>query len=221
MIMTTKTAIQRPFKAALLLGTILLGACEMHAPSNLNETKIQVSEENVSHTMAVSETSDEALSSIVQGYTDRGGMPMNLTVTYDPESYRNTAMLAGNNASKFAKSLRKMGVENISSAILPIKDQGDESRVMISYRAVAAFAPEGCGDMPGMRGNLVEPDPSYRLGCGVDTMIAKQVARPSDLLGRESDDPNTDGRSASNIIEVYRSGAQNKPLQGESASGTD
>jgi pilus assembly protein CpaD len=203
----------------LMASVMTLGACEMYAPGNLNETKIQVAEEGISQTMPVSQINNESLSAIAQDFNDRGGSPMSVVVTYDPKSYRNTAMMAGDHASGIARTLRKYGVDNISSSILPVKDQGDEAQVMISYHAVAALAPEGCGDMPGMKGNLLEPDASYKLGCGVDSMIAKQVARPSDLLGRGVSDPTTDGRAAANVIDVYRSGALNKPLKGESASG--
>ena len=198
---------------------ISLSACEMYAPPNLNTTKIQVAEEGVSQTIPISQVSDDALSALAQDYNDRGVSPMSVIVTYDPRSNRNTAMMAGNHASGIAKTLRKYGVDAISSSILPVKDQGDEAQVMISYNAVAALAPEGCNDMPGMKGNVLEPDANYKLGCGVDTLIAKQVARPSDLLGRGVSDPTTDGRAAANVIEAYRTGVQNKPLKGESASG--
>lgn len=219
MTLNLQTGLLRRRCLLAMTAMMTLGACEMYAPPNLNQTKIQVAEEGVSQTIPVSQVSDDALSALAQDYNDRGGSPMSVVVTYDPRSNRNTAMMAGNHASGIAKTLRKYGVDAISSSILPVKDQGDEAQVMISYNAVAALAPDGCGDMPGMKGNQLEPDPNYKLGCGVDSMIAKQVARPSDLLGRGVSDPTTDGRSAANVIDAYRMGTQNKPLSGESASG--
>ena len=56
---------------------------------------------------------------------------------------------------------------------------------------------------------------------GIETMIAKQVARPKDLLGQENTDTYTEGRSAANIVEGYRYGAKNEKLDGESASNAD
>ena len=48
--------------------------------------------------------------------------------------------------------------------------------------------------------------------------IARQIARPSDLLGRAPNSVYKDGRGISNQIEGVRSGAMNEPLGGESAS---
>jgi len=59
----------------------------------------------------------------------------------------------------------------------------------------------------------------YKIGCTVNTMIAKQVSRPGDLMGTVNSDLSTDGREAANIVAVKRTGAQNEPLQGEQASG--
>jgi len=41
---------------------------------------------------------------------------------------------------------------------------------------------------------------------------------PRDLAGRGRVDPGSDGRRASNIGEIYRSGVGNEPLEGLSAT---
>lgn len=209
------------FSKLLLTAAVLvpLAACEMYEPTNINDTRIQVAEKTVNHDLAAQDFGADSLSAIAQDYTERGGSPLELVVTYDPKSYRNTAMAAGDRASKFSRALRAQGVEQVNSRIIPVKDQGDESRVMLSYNAVTALAPSGCRDMPGMNGaDSLGPDAEYRLGCGVDSLIAKQVARPGDLLGRGVSDPNTDGRGAANVIEAYRTGVRNEKLDGEKAS---
>jgi pilus biogenesis lipoprotein CpaD len=144
-----------------------------------------------------------------------------MTVTYDPRSYRNTAMMASQEAARLSDRLRSMGVDQINANILPVNEQGDEARLLVSYNAYTAHAPKGCTSMPGMSDRVIEDNENYKLGCGIETMIAKQVARPKDLLGQENTDTYTEGRSTSNIIEDYRYGAKNEPLDGESASGTD
>ena len=56
------------------------------------------------------------------------------------------------------------------------------------FAALTAQAPTGCGMIPGYTGlpeasTKTEGEPDYRYGCTVETLIARQVTRPSDLLG--------------------------------------
>jgi pilus assembly protein CpaD len=193
----------------------------MYHPTSLSQSRIQVTEEGVYEDVAVSDMTDARLVALAQEYNRHGSAPLDVVVTYDPKSYRNTAMAAGDNAVRVSKILRGAGVSDIKSSIIPVNAQGDEARIMISYHAVSAKAPDGCADMPGMdSGKSFEADPDYKLGCGVNSLIAKQVANPSDLLGKDDMGDTSDGRAASNIVEGYRKGAQNKPLKGESSSGT-
>jgi type IV pilus biogenesis protein CpaD/CtpE len=53
----------------------------------------------------------------------------------------------------------------------------------------------------------------YKFGCGVETVFAKQIARPSDLEGR-SEMGMRDARRDSVILENYSSGAVQQPLDG-------
>lgn len=73
--------------------------------------------------------------------------------------------------------------------------------------------------MPGTGDLAVEPDPKYRLGCTIQTLTAQQISQPKNLEGQDNVDATTDGRSSANIVEIVRSGAENKPLDGENASG--
>lgn len=201
-----------------LAAVSMLSACEMYAPSTLNDTRIQVAEDAVSEKFSEAELTDSVVAGLARDYVRKGITELSIVVAYDPRSSKNTAMHAGDIASRLAGRFRDEGAGQVKASILPVVDAGAEAVITLSYTATEAYAPDGCGAMPGMYGNILEPDPAYRLGCGVDTMIAKQVAHPSDLLGRGSSDGTTDGRSASNIIEVYRSGAKNAKLDGENAS---
>lgn len=186
----------------------------------MNENNIEVREQNFTQNVKSADVNDAFLSALANHHERFGGSTLNVTVTYDPKSYRNTAMHATDTMAYSAAMLRKFGVQDIKTSILPIHAQGDDSEFLISYSVLSAHKPKGC-DRPltGMIRNDEASLEDYKLGCTVDTMIAKQISKPSDLLGKKTTDMSTDGREAANIVAVKRTGAQNEPLQGESASG--
>ena len=95
-------------------------------------------------------------------------------------------------------------------------------KALVRYDSYSALPPEDCGPMPGLESTEdVSFDENYRLGCSVDMLTARQIARPKDLLGREQQETTSDGRRGSNIVETYRTGTPNEPLEGESATGKE
>lgn len=208
------------FGMGVALVSLGLGGCmTLREPSTMNETRVQVREESVFEDVAIYNVNDEYLSAVAAHYDRYGGSAMDVIVTYDPRSYKNTAMKAHDKLSDISTTLKKFGVAKMEAGVLPIKGQGDEPRLMISYDSYSAHAPKGCkGMLPGMNGTELGDDEDYKLGCTSQTLLARQISRPKDLLGRGTADNNTDGRSASNIIDLYRSGAQNAALEGQSAT---
>ncbi len=205
--------------ASLLACPMFLSGCEMYAPGNLNTEKIQV-REDVSFTDVPATRADEDfVRGVAHEYTRHGQGPLQLTVTYDPHNYRNTARMATDKGTSLVKALRAQGVSTVEMDILPVNGQGDESRVLVGYDSYAAQAPAGCKTMPGTEGMAIEPEADYRLGCTIQSLTARQVSNPKHLEGQGNTDPTTDGRSGGNIVDIVRSGAENKPLDGESASG--
>lgn len=204
---------------ALMIGVCacMLSAC-LYEPSHMNASKVEVVEEPYSNTIPVSQFSSAAVEQAANHYSKHGDGPLELVVTYDPKSSRAGAMQATDEASRLAKLFREQGVSDIKTNIMPVNDGSEEMRAMLSYNAYNAQAPADCGMLPGMTDRQVEADQDYKIGCSIETMYARQVARPKDLMGQELD-PNADGRRAANIVETYRTGQPNKPLQGESASG--
>lgn len=202
-----------------LAASALVGACGLSAPDHFTESRVQVQQDRLSAALPVSQFDEAKVAEMASHFAKSGEGPVELTVTYDPYSRKATAMNARNEARRIAALLRKNGVEDIKADILPVMDSGDEMKAMFSYTYYSALPPEDCEMMPGVTGRAINAQEDYKLGCTVDTLFARQIARPKDLAGQGVQaDSVTDGRRASNIVDRYRTGAPNEPLDGETAS---
>lgn len=203
---------------ALLPLVLVLSACEMYAESAISERRVQVREEKLTDHVATSRATDGYVAGVAHQYSQSGSGPMDLTITYDPQSKSNTAMHANDEAVRLSQAFRKQGVKDVVTSILPVREQGSESTLIVSYTSYQAAPPANCGVMTGFDGPVLEHDPSYKLGCTVDTVFARQIANPSDLLGDAEAPAYSDGRPGINVIEYQRAGVFNKPLKGETAT---
>lgn len=202
-----------------LIGLAALAGCSLYQEGTLTETRVQVVEEKFAEQVPLTEATDQYIAGLSRHYEKHGDGPLNLTVTYDPHSKSSTAMTASNESARLVRGLRSHGIRDIEAGILPVRGQGDEAQVVVSYLSYTAKPPKDCGTIAGFEntdiGNVEE---DYRMGCTVETVFSRQIARPKDLLGRGRVDPNSSGRKAANIGEIYRSGVGNEPLEGLSAS---
>lgn len=205
--------------AGAVLSVLLLPGCEklVHEPTYLSQSKLQVEEKAFFEDVDVSKMDAGYIAALSQHYSSQGDGGVDLSVTYDPKSKSSTAMHASNEIARISEEFRKNGVA-VNSTIIPIKGQGDSSRALVSYDVYTVQRPDDCTDMPGYSDRNVDPNEDYKLGCTRDSLIAKQVARPKDLMGRADANTTSDGRRAANIVDVYRTGAQNEALGGENAS---
>ncbi|GJL85052.1 MAG: hypothetical protein DHS20C02_08270 [Micavibrio sp.] len=203
---------------AILAASASLSACNLYEEGHITENRVQVIEERFVEEVSLEEATPGYISGLARHYEKHGDGTVDLSVTYDPHSRSNTAMNASQSAAGLVKNLRKEGVRNVNADILPLQGYGDESMVVVSYMSYRAEAPKDCGRLSGFEDTDISHDKDYRMGCTVETMFAKQISRPKDLLGVGRVDPTTDGRRAGNIGDLYRSGARNEPLEGETAS---
>lgn len=210
----------RELLTAVMMGSVSLGtaAC-MYEPDNFTTSRVQVEQKPFSETVPVSEFSSQAVASAAAQYRKHGDGPLELVVTYDPKSKTANAMAAADEAAKIAKMFRQNGVAEVRTSIMPVVDNGDGMRALYSYDSYNALAPKDCDLMPGIDTRHVEAEKDYKLGCSVETMYARQIARPKDLKGQGPATEPGDGRRAANIVDVYRTGVPNEPLEGEKASG--
>lgn len=215
----------KTLKTMMILGAsvCMLAACSVDQPGHLNPTKPRVQAENYVRQEAVAALSNQELAGMAKHYSRYGSGPLDLTVTYNPKSKTNTALRAGREAARLAQQLRAGGVKHVKTQILPIQDGQEEFSALVRYDSYVALPPEDCTQMPGLESGTedVSFDENYRLGCSLDTLIARQIARPKDMLGRGQQETTSDGRRGGNIVETYRTGAPNEALEGESASGRE
>lgn len=220
----TKMAVSMPYTIlALIALCMLLTACDLYEETAMNtSSKIQLQESRYSETYDVKDLDNLTMTSVVRHYTKHGDGPLDLTVTYDPKVSGAGAMKAGDEAARIATFLRKKGLSEVKTGIMPVVNSGKGMQALVSYDSFYAEAPQGCGTIPGFadRRDEFEEEDGYELGCTRDTLIARQLARPADLKGRQIS-PTTDGRRVANSTETYRTGVPNQPLTGESASGDE
>lgn len=103
--------------------------------------------------------------------------------------------------------------------IMPVDEA--YGRALVSYKVLEALPPEGCGLMPGMYGAVGRGDVAkYEMGCDTKLYMSKQIARPKDLLGNDTEEGFDSQRQGVIYENMYRSGQPMPGVSGESASGT-
>lgn len=216
-----KITVSMPYTIlALIVLCMVITACDLHEDSTLNHTKMRLEESSYAESFDVGNLSEKKMLEIVRHYEKHGDGPLNLTVSYDPQSHNSNAMHAGDEAARITKFLRKSGVANIESGIMPVVNSGSDMKALIAFESYTALGPAGCEGMSGTFNHEEDLNKDYRLGCTRDMLFARQLARPADLKGRRIS-PTTDGRRVANSTETYRTGVPNEPLTGESATGDE
>lgn len=209
-----------PLLMLMLVGLALAG-CEMSAPSQINVSPIEVREQPYNDTIPVGSFSADTAKLIGENYRRFGQGPVDVTVTYAAGASETKAK---NQAARVAGLLRGEGVADVVVSTLPVNDRDQVDQLMLNYVQVSAHPPRECGDHPAdtradIAGNENGRVENYRFGCGIDTYIAQQVARPKDLAGTDTLAPATADRY-SNALKGYRDGKDYKKLDSKNASET-
>ena len=206
--------------------TLLLTGCSVESQSWVNQNRVEIHEDQFTDTFETVKINDATLHAIGDYYYRYGNGDMNVVVTYDPQSKSNTKSRAQSSLAYIESGLLKNGVSRSHSALSPMRGSGDVSTTLINFPALTAASPEGCGMMPGYENpaadipNNTNIDAPYKYGCSVESLLAKQVARPSDLLGKQGFETNADGRRQERVLSTrgYYGDKSNVKLDGENAS---
>lgn len=201
-------------KLTIIAAAFILQACTLQEPGNLTAGRAQVKEHKFYQKTALENVDQVYLNGLSHHYNKHGDGPIDITTVYDPAI--SNARAASNKSASIIASLNDNGIHNLRGDILPVSGQ---SALIVSYGYYTAHAPKDCTTMPGYDDTSISAETDYRLGCTVETLIARQIARPKDLLGQTSSDQTTEGRSAANLVNAVRAGTLNQPLGGQRASG--
>lgn len=206
-----------------------VSACSLDEPTWVNPSRVEVHEEGFTDTFDTSALDTSTLRAIGVNYYRYGNGPMDVTVSYNAHSNKNTKIGASSEARRIETELRRNGVRDLRISTAPNESTGDRSTTVVSFPALTAKAPQDCTVMPGytdaQTGTPEDAEGThkgYAIGCTVETLMAKQIARPGDLLGREGFETNADARRQEAVIwdRGYYGNKSFAPLTGESASKT-
>ncbi len=207
------------------LASLTVSACTFEQPTWTNGDRVEVHQGDFTDTFKTDELDQATLHAIANQYYRYGNGPMNVAVTYNPQSRVNTAPRARSELSRIEKALQSEGVRDLQSSVLSSDNTDDRSTTIVTFAALTAQAPAGCTMMPGYDSPTQVPNsaekinPDYKLGCSVETLISKQVARPGDLLGRPGFETDADGRRQEKVLNRgYYGTVSNAPLQGPSVT---
>lgn len=214
-----------------LSAVVMLSGCTSLVTSDtwVNKSgRAQIAEDQFTDTFETAKISNSTIHAISNYYDRFGNGTMNIVVSYDPQSRVNSLPRAEKSLMAVQDGLARNGVKDVKGTLSAIKGSGDVSTTLISFPALTASAPTGCGMMPGYKDpsedipNDTNIDPTYGYGCTIETLLSRQIARPGDLMGRAGFETNSDGRRAERVLSTrgYYSDKENSKLQGENATGS-
>lgn len=211
---------------AILLSLGLLGGCSMNSPTWVNQSRVEVHQDQFTDTFETAKLDEGLIRAIATYYYRYGNGPLNLMVSFDSKSKSNTAARAEAEAQRIAGELRRNGAKDISVQTVALSGTGDKSLTTVTFPAVVAKAPRKCGMIPGYNTPTTVPETAegpapYELGCTIEALMAQQVSRPADLLGRKGFESRADGRRQETVTSQrgYYGDNSFEPLNGEKSTG--
>ena len=205
----------------------VLSGCSVQSETWVNSNRVAIQADQFTDTFETAKLNESMFHAIGDYYDRFGNGAMNVVVSYDPQSIINTESKANAALSGIRNQLARNGIKDVQGTLSAMRGSGDVSTTLVSFPAVTASAPNGCGMMPGYADPSEDipndtniKNPPYRYGCSIETLLAKQVARPSDLMGKQGFETNGDGRRAERVLSGrgYYSDKENPELRGENAS---
>lgn len=203
--------------AGLFSAVLLLSACDMTTPSQVETGHIRLQENMKTVTVHPATPDAAAASRIADDFkrNARGKMTMVIPYKAGQPAEELQAKRYGN---QWKQTMAKAGVKDMDVNFVGVDDPQFLTRAVISYPALQAMPPEGCRRLTGYQGaDSIEDVHNYRIGCEVKTAVSKMIVDPEDLLGRDSAEI-SEARRQGAVVESYMSGAPNEPLQGGRSS---
>lgn len=195
-----------------LFALVMLAACTQTTSSMMNTSRVQLAQETLIDQIALKDINENSLENLATQYHKYGSGPLDLTMTFDPKAKGFTAMQAVKAVKHVESVLRKKGIQNLMTQTMAVNETSPA--LLVTFDTVTAMAPDDCQQMPGMESNETSRFiGDYKFGCGVETLFAKQIARPADLNGNAELDTR-DARREAIITEAHSSGDPKPRLEG-------
>lgn len=213
------------YKLLLLASVGLLASCaSMDVPSELIPQRVEVHEGAFDHSFPVSANDQANLDFIASEYSRIGAGPLVVTHTYNPYTKGDPAEQARQAANLIANNLRTKSIHQVAVQVAPAKSVEEAGKVTISFDTAEVKPPSACGGRElglGSGQTITEEFEGYQIGCSVEAQIARQIANPKDLAGRETASQTVDGRRTVNAIQGggYYDNKPNKLLEPLESSG--
>ncbi len=196
---------------AMMAGFLITG-CTQQIPSGMSHNKIGIQHETVLKQMALGDINKNSLTQLANQYHQSTDGPMDLTVTYDPNDPKFTAADARHELKHIVRALKTLGVVDVTTRVSSVSY--GHPALLVAYDHVAAMAPQNCSTLPGLDDRYTDRSlGDYRFGCSVDTMTARQIADPRDLMG-DAALSQREARRAVTVTDGYLKGEPREPLEG-------
>ncbi len=199
--------------------------CSVESESWMNHNRVEVTDDQFTDTIPTNEIDGGIINAIATYHYRYGNGPITAVVSFDPRSKVNTRGKAEFAAAKLRQGFSSKGVKEFTVTVASSPATGDVSTTLISFPAIVANAPQDCGMMPGYNNPAdIQSDPSakaqYSFGCTIETLMARQVSRPSDLLGKDGFETPSDGRRGERVLSTrgYYGDKPNEDLKGLTAT---
>ena len=199
----------------LLSAVMLLGACQPNKPwlmedTNTVEGKMRLIESRYVEKKPLSAFSDDDLADAAYRYKRHGSGPVYIAVAYDDTQTKAIDPAIAARAQALAAGLVTNGVTG-KIVVSTVQLDAPVPVAVIAFDTLEAAAPAACDQVPTMdeavlANNDGKAGYDYKLGCGVKSMMAQQIARSDDLEGRARLSPADAERLSNIIINDYRKG---------------
>lgn len=190
---------------------LALGACGprpwMLEETTVKDAPMQLVESRYVKRVPLSSLTSDDMAKAAQLYKRNGAGPVYFVVAYNDRAKAADSRVEGMR-SNLLRALAENGIQHNDLITSTIPLEVDAPIALISFDTLEATGPAGCTDMPGLHGPVADRSAfDYKLGCGVKSMMAKQVANPTDLEGVAGLGGVNDGERAANIVTTqYKTG---------------
>lgn len=200
--------------SACLAIVLLLSACSMATPSQVKTGAIRIEDQMKTVNIDPASLTADQAGIIAEDYHRNGKGKMAVVVSY-ARANPAARLKAEQQGAKIAQAFAAKGVKNLKVNMVAVNTKNYAEQAVVSYMAVTAQPGSNCTRMPGYNGSdTLDTGSEYAFGCEMQMALSKMIVDPEDLLGRDGT-PSGESRRHGTVVEKYKSGTQNGPLQGQ------